>query len=97
VSSVKSYNSDVLDAAKAAAHDELDMFANAMVNNAKSNPETPRDVPNMIHTMNYEVKKLKGQVFTECGYGGFVHEGTTRMAGRPFFRWAFDQTVADLS
>jgi hypothetical protein len=97
MSKVTSYSKRVLDAAKQLADEQLDVFARAMANNAKSNPDTPRDVPNMIHTINYEVKKMVAYVFTECGYGGFVHEGTTKMAGRPFFLWAFDQTVADLS
>jgi hypothetical protein len=97
MSKVTSYKSKVMQAAREMTNENLDTFANAMVNNAKSNPDTPRDVPNMIHTMNYEVSKMMAYVFTECGYGGFVHEGTTRMAGRPFFKWAFDQTAADIS
>jgi hypothetical protein len=102
MSKVTSYSKRVLDAAKQLADEQLDVFARAMANNAKSNPDTPRDVPNMIHTINYEVKKMVVYVFTECGYGGWVHEGYylkngKKLDGRPFFLWAFDQTVADLS
>lgn len=94
MSSVKAYTNDVLKAAQNEAADMLGAFAETMANAAKSNADTPRDVPYMVNTIGYELKGLAVKVFTACGYGGWVHEGTSKMEGRPFFKWAFDMAVS---
>lgn len=34
---------------------------------------------------------MQRTIFTQTGYGGFVHEGTSRMGGNPFFNRALDR------
>lgn len=103
MSKVVPNTSAVLKEAESRAADMLDAFGETMVNATKGNPETPRDVPYMVNTIDYELKGLVVQIFTRCNYGGWVHEGyfqkkawgrpmknPRQVEGRPFFKWAFD-------
>ena len=94
MSKVISHMAKVMGKAEKNANKLVEEFAGIMANSARSNPDTPRDVPHMIHTIDHHADGLKAFVYTECGYGGFVHEGYSmkggrHIEGRPFFLWAF--------
>ena len=110
VNKIKSYRDNVLREAKRLMIENLHDFAETMATNAFLSEKTPRDIPNMALTISYAVIGDEAIVFTQCGYGGWVHEGHFMATawgrpvkrprfidGQPFFLWAFDQTVAELS
>ena len=95
MSQVKAYTSSVIAEAKDILYDTIDMLAAATANAARSDPETPRDTSFMANSIEHDTQGLKAEVFTECGYGGFVHEGTARMSGYPFFKYGYETAKDD--
>ena len=91
---------NVLQAAGKEAAQLLDDLGASMVDAVSDNPATPYDTGNLKDSCTHKVDGLVLQVMTETagdgkpGYGYFVHEGTSRMPGRPFLRWAMEITKA---
>lgn len=51
---------------------------------------TPRKTSTLARSINHRVEKSgeRGIVGTNVNYARFVHDGTSKMAGRPYFQWA---------
>lgn len=64
-------------------------FCNVMADRTKKH--TPIVTGNNRDSINFTVDGLKGQVFTESGYGGWLEVGTYKMHPRPYFQPAFSE------
>lgn len=68
--------------------DALDIVANLTQSDAKDN--CPVDTGKLQKSIKIYRRKLRRQIGTNVDYGVFVHNGTYKMAGRPFLLNAFE-------
>lgn len=56
----------------------------------------PVDTGNLRSSIEATISDLEVDVGTDCEYAGFVHDGTYRMAARPFLDTAADTVLEDI-
>jgi HK97 gp10 family phage protein len=103
MSKVRDYKPAVMAEAKKLMLENLDEFGAVMSDMCKElAPPPPKfgDIPatgNNRDSIDYKTEGDKVIIYTESGYGGWLEIGTSRMAARPYFRPAFDQTKAEMA
>lgn len=70
---------------------ELEDTASKIKKQAKAN--TPVLTGNLRNSITSEVKGLEANIGTDCYYAGYVHDGTYRMAARPFLDSAAEKEL----
>lgn len=81
--------------AEAATKGKLREFALTMQRKAKIKARTAykQVTGNNARSITFDLPgPMQARVFTESGYGGFLELGTTRMAARPYFAPAYEET-----
>lgn len=71
-------------------HDKaVQKAARALAEVTRGSSRTPVDTGRMRASIHHRrLTRLAAAAFVGARYGGYVHEGTSRMKGRPFFEWA---------
>lgn len=65
--------------------------------NAKRSGVTPRKTSTLARSITSKVESsTRGVVGTRKNYARFVHDGTRRMAARPFLKWALERTMPEV-
>lgn len=96
---IKDYSDRIIRKAEKMAAALLDAFGADIVADVKQNGQTPYVTGNLRDLTTHERMGLVLRIMTQTGkktggngYGYWVHEGTSRMPGRPFLRWAYENT-----
>ena len=98
---IRDYSDKIMRKAEKMAFAILDEFGADMAADVKQSGRTPYDTGSLKDNCTHSLDGLAVSVMTQTGkkaggngYGYFVHEGTSRMPGRPFLRWASENTKA---
>jgi len=54
--------------------------------------DTGRLRQNIVSTASIKIDKVRAIIQPNVDYAVYVHEGTSRMTKRPFFKWGLDQS-----
>lgn len=83
-----------MDAIESAIEEALEESANAIEKGAKNN--TPVDTGRLRNSIEAETNGMEANIGTDVYYAGYVHDGTYRMAARPFLFSAADAEIGNL-
>jgi HK97 gp10 family phage protein len=65
--------------------------------NTKRHGVTPRKTSTLARSITHRVvSSTEGRVGTNVNYAKWVHDGTRRMAARPFFVWGITRTMQEV-
>lgn len=73
---------------------ELESVASDIEKTAKRN--SPVDTGQLRNSIKAETKGLEANIGTDCEYAGYVHDGTYKMAARPFLDMAAEKELQDI-
>lgn len=73
---------------------ELESVASDIEKTAKKN--APVDTGKLRNSIESEAKGLEANIGTDCEYAGYVHDGTYKMAARPFLDMAAEKELQDI-
>ena len=73
---------------------ELNKSANQIKKQAKIN--CPVDTGRLKNSIETDIGDLEVDIGTSCEYAGYVHDGTYRMAARPFLDSAAETVLDDI-
>lgn len=86
-----SYRAEAIKRVEVATSKGIREFALAMSRKAKQ--KSPYLTGNNRRSISFEMPTpLRARIYTESGYGGFLELGTSRMAPRPYFAPAYQET-----
>lgn len=98
MSAVQDNSRSVIEEARRLAAEQIATFCGSMTEAAKElSPVAKVKGGNNRDSIDYRASGLSGEIFTESGYGGWLEVGTSKMAARPYFRPAFEQTRQDMA
>lgn len=98
MSSVQDNSRSVIEEARRLAAEQIASFCAGMATEAKElSPVAKVGGGNNRDSIDYTANGLNGEIFTQSGYGGWLEVGTSKMAARPYFRPAFEQTRQDMA
>ena len=95
MSAVQDNSRSVIEEARRLAAEQIASFCAGMATEAKE--LSPVDTGHNRDSIDYTANGLNGEIFTQSGYGGWLEVGTSKMAARPYFRPAFEQTRQDMA
>lgn len=73
----------------------LTEFAETMTEIGKE--ECPKRTGNLADSLTFDETREGFRVYSQTGYGGYVHEGTARQQANPFLSRAAEQTIAEFN
>lgn len=98
MSAVQDNSRSVIEEARRLAAEQIALFCSTMAVEAKElSPVAKVGGGNNRDSIDYTANGLNGEIFTQSGYGGWLEVGTSKMAARPYFRPAFEQTRQDMA
>lgn len=70
----------------------VQLAARALAEGGRLNADTPVKTGRLRASINHrKLARLAAATFVGVNYGLYVHEGTSRMAGRPFLKWTLER------
>ena len=63
---------------------------------AEAKPVTPFDLGTLQRSIRTTIGSFKATIKPNTDYADYVHEGTSRMAPRPYMRWGLDKAQGDI-